>query len=75
MPRPLSQERRRYRRRLGWSWIVLLIGELPGPADIAEVVAFLASDRTAFITGEVLNVAVGAYLRNWWQDPDRTGTR
>ena len=54
---------------------MLLIGELPGPADIAEVVAFLASDRTAFITGEVLNVAVGAYLRNWWQDPDRTGTR
>ena len=39
------------------------LGELPGPADIAEAVAFLASDRAAFITGEVLNVAAGAYMR------------
>jgi hypothetical protein len=31
-----------------------------------------ASDRAAFITGEVLNVAAGAYMRNWrldLQDP------
>jgi len=27
-------------------------------------VTFLASDLAAFITGEVLNVAVGAYMRN-----------
>jgi NAD(P)-dependent dehydrogenase (short-subunit alcohol dehydrogenase family) len=27
-------------------------------------VAFLASDRAAYITGEVLNVAAGAYMRN-----------
>ena len=40
------------------------LGELPGPADIAEAVAFLASDRAAYITGEVLNVAGGAYMRN-----------
>src|ERR1700720_2445661 len=40
------------------------LGDLPGPADIAEAVAFLASDRAAFITGEVLNVAGGAYMRN-----------
>ena len=40
------------------------LGDLPGPADIAEAVAFLASGRAAFITGEVLNVAAGAYMRN-----------
>jgi len=40
------------------------LGDLPGPADIAEAVAFLASDRAAYITGEVLNVAAGAYMRN-----------
>ncbi len=34
------------------------------PADIAEAVAFLASARAAYITGEVLNVAAGAYMRN-----------
>jgi len=35
-------------------------------------VTFLASDLAAFITGEVLNVAAGAYMRNWrldLQDP------
>lgn len=31
--------------------------------DITNAVAFLASDRAAFITGEILNVAGGAYLR------------
>jgi 3-oxoacyl-[acyl-carrier protein] reductase len=40
------------------------LGDLPGPTDIAEAVAFLASDRAAYITGEVLNVAAGAYMRN-----------
>jgi 3-oxoacyl-[acyl-carrier protein] reductase len=40
------------------------LGALPGTADIAEAVAFLASDRAAFITGEVLNVDGGAYMRN-----------
>jgi 3-oxoacyl-[acyl-carrier protein] reductase len=38
--------------------------DLPRPADIAEAVAFLASDRAAYITGEVLNIAGGAYMRN-----------
>jgi len=32
--------------------------------DIAEAVAFLASDRARHVTGEVLNVAAGAYMRN-----------
>ncbi|HEX5268374.1 MAG TPA: SDR family oxidoreductase [Acidimicrobiales bacterium] len=31
--------------------------------DIAEAVAFLASDRAAFVTGESLNVSGGWYLR------------
>ena len=31
--------------------------------DIAEAVAFLVSERAAFITGEVLNVSGGQYLR------------
>jgi 3-oxoacyl-[acyl-carrier protein] reductase len=40
------------------------LGGLPGTADIAEAVAFLASDRAAFVTGEVLNIAGGSYMRN-----------
>ena len=40
------------------------LGALPGAADIAESVAFLASGRAAFITGEILNVAGGSYMRN-----------
>jgi NAD(P)-dependent dehydrogenase (short-subunit alcohol dehydrogenase family) len=41
-----------------------VLGRLPTPVDIAEAVAFLASDRASCITGEVLNVASGAYMRN-----------
>jgi NAD(P)-dependent dehydrogenase (short-subunit alcohol dehydrogenase family) len=40
------------------------LGELPDTSDIAEAVAFLASERARFITGEVVNVAGGAYMRN-----------
>jgi len=32
--------------------------------DIVEAVAFLASDRAGHITGEILNVAAGTYMRN-----------
>jgi NAD(P)-dependent dehydrogenase (short-subunit alcohol dehydrogenase family) len=39
------------------------LGDVPGTADIAEAVAFLASDRAAFVTGEVLNVSGGSYMR------------
>ncbi|WP_322751159.1 MULTISPECIES: SDR family oxidoreductase [unclassified Frankia] len=35
-----------------------------GVDDIAEATAFLASDRARHITGEILNVAAGAYMRN-----------
>ncbi len=40
-----------------------LTGHLPSAADIAETVAFLASDRARHITGETLNVADGSYMR------------
>jgi 3-oxoacyl-[acyl-carrier protein] reductase len=39
------------------------LGDVPGTADIAEAVAFLASDRAAFVTGEILNVSGGSYMR------------
>jgi 3-oxoacyl-[acyl-carrier protein] reductase len=35
-----------------------------GVDDIAEATAFLASDRARHITGEILNVAAGAYMRS-----------
>jgi NAD(P)-dependent dehydrogenase (short-subunit alcohol dehydrogenase family) len=41
-----------------------IIGDLsPHADDIAEAAAFLASDRSRYITGETLNVAAGAYMR------------
>ncbi len=40
------------------------LGRLGSAADIAESVAFLASERARNITGEILNVAGGAYMRN-----------
>ncbi len=39
------------------------LGTFPSAADIAEAIAFLASDRAANITGEILNIAAGAYMR------------
>jgi 3-oxoacyl-[acyl-carrier protein] reductase len=40
------------------------LGSLPQKDEIAEVVAFLASPRAAHITGEIVNVSGGAYMRN-----------
>ncbi len=36
---------------------------VPGAADIAETIAFLASDRARCITGEAINVSSGSYMR------------
>ncbi|MCH2172415.1 SDR family oxidoreductase [Myxococcota bacterium] len=36
----------------------------PDAADIAESIAFLASEKASQVTGETLNVAGGAYMRN-----------
>jgi NAD(P)-dependent dehydrogenase (short-subunit alcohol dehydrogenase family) len=35
----------------------------PSAQDVAEAIAFAASDRARFITGDVINVAAGAYMR------------
>jgi NAD(P)-dependent dehydrogenase (short-subunit alcohol dehydrogenase family) len=35
-----------------------------GVGDVAEATAFLVSDRARHITGETLNIAAGAYMRN-----------
>jgi NAD(P)-dependent dehydrogenase (short-subunit alcohol dehydrogenase family) len=40
------------------------LGSFAEASDIAEAIAFLASDRARHITGEILNVAGGAYMRN-----------
>jgi NAD(P)-dependent dehydrogenase (short-subunit alcohol dehydrogenase family) len=39
------------------------LGRFGQPEDVADVVAFLVSDESRFITGEVLNVSGGWYLR------------
>ena len=39
------------------------LGSYPNAAEVAEIIAFLASDRARHITGEILGVAAGAYMR------------
>lgn len=39
------------------------LGRLGTPVDIANAVSFLCSDQASFITGEILNVAGGWYIR------------
>jgi 3-oxoacyl-[acyl-carrier protein] reductase len=39
------------------------LGLVPDARAIAETVTFLASDRAHYITGEIVNVAAGAYMR------------
>jgi NAD(P)-dependent dehydrogenase (short-subunit alcohol dehydrogenase family) len=40
------------------------LGSLPDKHDIAELAAFLASKRARHITGEIVNLSAGAYMRN-----------
>ena len=40
----------------------LPLGEVADPSHIAEAVAFLVSDRAAFVTGELLHVDAGLHL-------------
>lgn len=40
------------------------LGSLPDKNEIADVIAFLASSKAAHITGEIINVSGGAYMRN-----------
>ena len=40
------------------------LGEHATAASVAESIAFLASDRARHVTGEILNLAGGAYMRN-----------
>ena len=39
-------------------------GRLPHADDIAETIAFLASERAAHVTGEIVNVSSGSYMRS-----------
>jgi NAD(P)-dependent dehydrogenase (short-subunit alcohol dehydrogenase family) len=42
------------------------LGRIGRPADIADAVAFLASDDARWITGNVLDATGGAYLGPMW---------
>ena len=53
----LSEDDRRARCEL------FLLGRMGAPRDIAEAVAFLASERASYITGATLPVTGGAELR------------
>jgi 3-oxoacyl-[acyl-carrier protein] reductase len=39
------------------------LGSYPDADEVAEAIAFLASDRARHVTGEILGIAAGAYMR------------
>ena len=40
------------------------LAEAPDTLSVAEAIAFLASDRARHITGEIINIASGSYMRS-----------
>jgi 3-oxoacyl-[acyl-carrier protein] reductase len=38
------------------------LGRIGQPEDVAEAVAFLASDKASYITGQVIHVNGGMYM-------------
>jgi NAD(P)-dependent dehydrogenase (short-subunit alcohol dehydrogenase family) len=40
------------------------LGGYPRADEVAEAIAFLASDRARHITGEILGISAGAYMRS-----------
>jgi 3-oxoacyl-[acyl-carrier protein] reductase len=42
---------------------IVPLGSYPDADEVAEAIAFLASDRARHITGEILGIAAGAYMR------------
>jgi enoyl-[acyl-carrier-protein] reductase (NADH) len=41
-----------------------VLGSPVHTSDVAEAVAFLASDRAKHITGSILDISSGAYMRS-----------
>jgi NAD(P)-dependent dehydrogenase (short-subunit alcohol dehydrogenase family) len=58
-------------RHLWPRWVP--VGRMGVPADQARVILFLASDESAFLTGQVLNTAGGTEAAGGWFRTDRPG--
>jgi NAD(P)-dependent dehydrogenase (short-subunit alcohol dehydrogenase family) len=41
------------------------LGRIGKPEEIADAIAFLASERAAYITGQVISVNGGMYMLGW----------
>lgn len=54
---------RRYEERLRPEMQATPLRRFGEPDEVAELVAFLVSERSAFITGEIVNISGGWYMR------------
>jgi NAD(P)-dependent dehydrogenase (short-subunit alcohol dehydrogenase family) len=59
-------------RHLWPRWVP--VGRMGVPEDQARIVLFLASDQSAFLTGQVINTAGGTEAAGGWFRTDRPGT-